>query len=211
MTEFGGEDEFPQEQDLPAQWTGQGDLHPLTPMGQPPPPQPPPPPPPAPRKWYQLPSSGRGRWLGIAARVIGVLMTVAVLFVGAGVAYIWLTSAGVSDNVPTDAAIGECYDRTGSKQPVECDGPHHFEVFTGAFYPQAKEYPGVVGRSLGNQVCDEEFEIYTGESYWSSDLDYTEVFPSEEDWLESERFTICVLHHSELKVLDSRQGTWATP
>jgi hypothetical protein len=131
------------------------------------------------------------------------------LLVAAGTAWLLFAANSVNDNVPADAWIDECYKNDGSNEPVDCDGPHHFEVYSAGFYPDDMDYPNLLVRSLGVDLCEDDFEAYTGDNYFDprTDYDYTARYPSEEGWRQGQRYVLCVLTHTELSQLNSRAGT----
>ncbi len=109
------------------------------------------------------------------------------------------TNVGVVEaNVPSSARIGECYDNNDSKLPVPCDGSHRFEVFEIVVYDYGVDYPNNLLKTLGNELCDDQFEVYTGENFYLSDFQYLEVYPSEQDWAEGDRWVACVIHRDGL-------------
>lgn len=119
-----------------------------------------------------------------------------------GLALLGANSRFVESTVPTTALIGECYERGNpTRSPVPCDGRHHYEVYSSIWFPQDMEYPNRLERLLGNDVCEEDFELYTGENYWTSDLEYSVPFPTEEEWNAGDRFTVCALHDAEFGAL----------
>ncbi len=141
-------------------------------------------------------SRGPGFWILL---VTGVLVLAAVGLLAIGVAFNVWSGSTASKNVPADSELLACYGRDGSKQPVPCSSTHYFEVYSAARYPADTPYPGAIARSAGLEICEEDFALHTGTSYYdlSSDLNYSLVFPSEDEWNAGDRLVLCVLHHLE--------------
>lgn len=148
---------------------------------------------------------GKGRLVLLG---VGILLVALVAFVGLVVLYVAIVAGAADDNVPNTAWLGECYGNDGSFEPVSCDGPHHYEVFDIVEYEADLEYPGRFDRSVGNDVCDESFEAYTGDSIMdlSSPYDYAEIYPTPEEWEDGVRLVPCALLHTELDRFDRRVG-----
>ena len=161
-----------------------------------------PPPPPVPNAPAVGESAPKKRWTGgkIALLVVGVSLLVVGGFLALVAVFIWGSQEVVDQAVPRDALIGECFDRhDSSREPVPCDSPHTYEVYAYIeFYP-GYPYPSGLERLGGSEVCIEEFEVYTGEDYWTSSLDYSIPYPTEEEWEAGDLVTVCALHHSELR------------
>jgi hypothetical protein len=117
-----------------------------------------------------------------------------------------VTSDAAAENVPSDAWFGECYDNSGSKRPVPCDGSHYYEVFSVVEYELEEDYPGAVLRRVGNPICEEDLEDATGESFLLSDYSYAEVYPTPEQWADGVRQVPCVLFKTESGPLTGRRG-----
>lgn len=148
----------------------------------------------------------RKRKLLIFAGVVSVALAG---LVGLGVAYLYFSYAQLNNSVPADAWIGECYARSDSQRPVDCSGPHHYEVYSAGVFDRDVEYPGRIDRIIfGLDLCEEDFEAYTGDSPMSltSDYQYDVRYPSSEGWDRGERYVLCVLSHAEGRELDGLSG-----
>ena len=168
-------------------WQGQaqGWMPPATPAHPPPPPTP---------DGKQRVWSRKKSFALFVTLLLGLVVVVAVFYI-----FIETTGlAAVEANVPSTASIGECYDDNGSKVPVPCDGSHRFEVFEIVVYDHGVGYPGNLSKTFGNELCDDQFEVYTGENYYLSELHYQEVFPSEQDWVEGDRWVPCAIYRENL-------------
>lgn len=153
-------------------------------------PSPPEPPPPA--------KKSRSPWVWILL-VAALLLLAAIGLIVIGVAFNVWSGSTATKNVPADSELLACYGRDESKQPVPCTGTHYFEVYSGVRYPADAPYPGAITRSAGLEICEEDFKLHTGVSYYnlSSDLNYSLVFPSEDEWNAGDRQVLCVLQHLE--------------
>lgn len=180
-------------------------------MPAPPMPAPPMPAPPMPGAPMPAPPVAAPRRRGkrrVVLVVVAIVLVCLILLAGLLAAYMVVVGGSIADNVPRSAEVGQCYGDDGSLQPVDCDGPHHFEVFAIVEYHAWVDYPGRFRRLLGNVLCDESFELYTGKSILdlSSPYDYSEVYPSGEDWENGARLVPCVMFHDELDQLNGRVG-----
>ena len=146
----------------------------------------------------------RRGWSGLR---IGLVVTavVVVCVAAVGVLYVQLTTSLVDDGVPESAEIGECFGTSANQGAISCDGPHRFEVFSAIIYDEAP-YHDRITRALVHPICEEDFEIYTGQNFYTSAYDVAERYPSEESWDSGNRLTLCVLFHSEGRVMNSRVG-----
>ena len=126
--------------------------------------------------------------------------------VAAGVGYILATGAFAGDNVPTDAWVGECYGRDGTKEPVPCSEPHYFEVFEVAIYDDATGYPNRFERNLGIDVCDDTLSELLNQNLILADYDYTAIYPTAEEWENGERFVPCAAFHIDLDPITGYLG-----
>ena len=140
------------------------------------------------------PGWGTGRILGVVGLgvvVLGVLIVVGLF------ALLSFGQSSVNASVPTDAFIGDCFVRgVSTGEPVSCDERHHYEVYSYIeFFDD--QYPSRLERLAGADICEEDFERYTGQNYWTSSLDYSIPYPTEEEWNAGDRETVCVLHDAE--------------
>ncbi|MEM9134148.1 MAG: septum formation family protein [Actinomycetota bacterium] len=139
---------------------------------------------------------------------LGVVVVVGVLAVI--VAVVVASSSAVEASVPSDAWYDECYAEDDSQQPVDCRGPHSFEVYSAVLFPDDLGYPSRVDRLVGLDLCEEDFEAYTGDRYLdlTGDYDYAVRYPSRSEWEDDgDRIALCVLHHVELDEFRGRAGT----
>ena len=159
---------------------------------------PPPPSPGVPSPTTPMPAK-RSFWTGgrLAALVIGVISLVGAAVIGAGVLFVRVSQDAAAQSVPTTAAIGQCFERDGDQLPVSCSGEHHFEVFSVIIWDLDAGHPSRFDL-LGNDICDEDFESYTGSSYWTSMFDYTVVVPTRDEWDNGDRVGVCALHGNDL-------------
>jgi hypothetical protein len=137
-------------------------------------------------------SSGKVAVLVVGIVVFGIVALVIFSMVFAS----WSTSV-IDDNVPLNAEIGSCYGRFDDRLPVSCESLHHYEVFSLIEYPSDATYPGRLERLTGADICEQDFESYTGQSYWTSPLDYSIPLPTEDAWAAGVRTTVCVLHDAD--------------
>lgn len=137
----------------------------------------------------------------VALIVGGLVLLLAVVIAFSGFALVVGQSA-VEATVPRDALVGQCFNAdTGLREPVSCDSPHHFEVYSLIEFFPGEPYPSRLGRLTGSTICQEDFETYTGENFWTSQLDYSIPYPTEEEWNDGDLETLCVLHHAEFDEL----------
>lgn len=126
--------------------------------------------------------------------LLGLLVVVIVAgLIGISLVVAGFQQSGAEANVPWTASIGECYGSDESFSVVPCSGSHSFEVFTAVVYEDHVAYPGRFERSLGNLLCDEDIEEFTGVSYFAGAYSYAEIYPSEQEWADGERWVLCAL------------------
>ena len=145
---------------------------------------------------------------GRIALLVGLGVSVLlVLLVAIGVWGISTSQNLVASSVPRAAQVGDCFAGRGeSLEPVSCDAPHRFEVYSLIeFYPGAP-YPSRFERLAGSPICQADLEAYTGQNFWTSDLDYSIPYPTEAEWLAGDLETVCVLHHENLEELTGSQA-----
>ncbi len=116
---------------------------------------------------------------------------------------------GGGEVVPADElAVEDCLIPVGddvmveSVELIDCDDPHEAEVFA-QFDVDPDDLPegtgpdGYPGGSeltwFGQDECQDRFEDYTGESYWTSRYDVLVVTPSFSSWSEGDRAVTCLL------------------
>lgn len=141
--------------------------------------------------------------------VVSVFLLIALL-VTAGVLMLTSSQSAVEAAVPRDAEVGQCYGEVDDGfAEVSCGTPHLFEVYSLIEFFPGEPYPNRFERLTGSQICQEDFEQYTGQNFWTSDLDYSIPFPTEAEWLAGDLITVCVLHDSEMSELTGSQSRFA--
>jgi len=127
-------------------------------------------------------------------RLVILIILVGITLLGAAMmGFYAFSQSQVTNSVPPLAEVGDCYAADESMEPVPCEGPHVYEVFSAVVYDYDTEYPGRLSRSLGNAVCTEDLERFTGVGYITGAWDYAEVYPSEDDWNAGNRVVVCAL------------------
>ena len=142
------------------------------------------------------PRSGLGRaWAGLILGVIGVLLFIGVIVVGALLGW-------YDDDVAADELeVGQCVELDADATQVttlplvDCDDPHQGEVFHVATLEGGDEFPGeetVAAR--GQEVCvGDAFEDYVGTPYLRSELELYTVYPSSFTWERGDREIVCLV------------------
>jgi hypothetical protein len=140
------------------------------------------------------PGSGRGRaWAGLILGIIGLLLFVGVVVVGAILG--WYDD----DVAATELEVGQCVeldvDATQlSRLPlVDCDEVHQGEVY---FVQDldGDEFPGEesAGRQGQDLCAGDAFEDYVGTPFMRSALQFYVAYPSEETWADGDREIVCI-------------------
>ena len=111
---------------------------------------------------------------------------------------------------------GDCFDdppgiitedtEVESVDAIPCDQPHDNEVFH-VFELPSGPFPGdATLNEEAAEVCIPEFEAYTGQDYFESDLDIFPITPTEQTWeLGDERTVVCALYDLDLNKLTGSQ------
>lgn len=129
------------------------------------------------------------------------------------------TAPGLT-NPPADrpdapaATVGVCFDapgfRTGAPvdidaaTPINCQQLHDEEVFALLNHaaPPGTPYPGDDAvRSYSLDVCLDAFEPYVGTPYGESSLDFSAVWPDENQWSGGDRRIVCFLYDADFQKL----------
>jgi predicted small secreted protein len=115
-----------------------------------------------------------------------------------------------------EVRVGDCFDdgqlsaEASEVQEVDaipCDQPHDNEVYAIFELPDG-DYPGeeaVVEQS--GEGCDERFAEFTGTAYQDSQLEITQLFPTEDSWNTlDDREVVCAVYDPSGPVEGSLQG-----
>jgi hypothetical protein len=140
------------------------------------------------------PGSGLGRaWAGLILGIIGVLLFIGIIVVGAILGWYG------DDVAATELEVGQCVEldpnatQVTTLPLVDCDEVHQGEVYFVQDLP-GEEFPGVESAgSQGQELCaGDAFEVYIGTPYLRSTLELYTVYPSEETWDDGDREIACI-------------------
>ena len=92
--------------------------------------------------------------------------------------------------------VGQCVQNAKSEkisdlQVIDCAKPHQAEIFYTVELSAKQRIPEEDLSDYARDTCIDAFEGYVGRSYEESELDTTELYPSEESWATGERTIAC--------------------
>ena len=92
--------------------------------------------------------------------------------------------------------VGQCVQNAESEkisdlQVIDCAKPHQAEIFYTVELSAKQRIPEEDLSDYARDTCIDAFEDYVGRSYEESELDTTELYPSEESWATGERTIAC--------------------
>lgn len=92
--------------------------------------------------------------------------------------------------------VGQCVQNAESEkisdlQVIDCAKPHQAEIFYTVELSAKQRIPEEDLSDYARDTCIDAFEGYVGRSYEESELDTTELYPSEESWATGERTIAC--------------------
>ena len=92
--------------------------------------------------------------------------------------------------------VGQCVQNADSEkisdlQVTDCAKPHQAEIFYTVELSAKQRIPEEDLSDYARDTCIDAFEGYVGRSYEESELDTTELYPSEESWATGERTIVC--------------------
>ena len=92
--------------------------------------------------------------------------------------------------------VGQCVQNAESEeisdlQVTDCAKPHQAEIFYTVELSAKQRIPEEDLSDYARDTCIDAFEGYVGRSYEESELDTTELYPSEESWATGERTIAC--------------------
>ena len=95
-----------------------------------------------------------------------------------------------------DVEVGQCVQNAESEeisdlQVTDCAKPHQAEIFYTVELSAKQRIPEEDLSDYARDTCIDAFEGYVGRSYEESELDTTELYPSEESWATGERTIAC--------------------
>jgi hypothetical protein len=142
------------------------------------------------------PGSGLGRaWAGLILGIVGVLLFVGIIVVGAILG--WYDEDVAAD----DLEVGQCVEldidatEIASLPLADCDEVHQGEVFFVEELEDGGSYPGeesVIQR--GQELCSgDAFEAFVGSPYLESELEIYTLYPTEETWDRGDREVACIV------------------
>ncbi len=117
-----------------------------------------------------------------------------------------LVLAACGGTAVDDVGIGDCFDDPDSQivaslDLIDCAEPHDNEVFASVNMSGAS-FPGDDGvADFAFEACFDPFEVYVGESYADSPLDYIYLGPTQESWDDGDREVLCILYSADLAKL----------
>ncbi|MGV0644378.1 septum formation family protein [Mycolicibacterium sp. XJ2546] len=182
-----------------------------TPPGQPPPYGPPPPPyggqqyPPPPPPPYSAPPPGgyyypppqnpKSNRTKVLLIVLGVIVGVIVLVVGAIIALFLIV--GKDTVTATDVKVGDCLKeipsgtRVLTVQTTGCDEPHAGEVFAVLLMPDG-DFPGQDAIDDYADKCGPELASYSPAAMEDDTIQMYVLYPTAETWAEGDRAVTCI-------------------
>ncbi|MGV0713973.1 septum formation family protein [Mycolicibacterium sp. XJ662] len=180
-----------------------------TPPGQPPPYGPPPyggqqypPPPPPPYSapppggyYYPPPQKPKSNRTKVLLIVLGVIVGVIVLVVGAIIALFLIV--GKDTVTATDVKVGDCLKeipsgtRVLTVQTTGCDEPHAGEVFAVLLMPDG-DFPGQDAIDDYADKCGPELASYSPAAMEDDTIQMYVLYPTAETWAEGDRAVTCV-------------------
>lgn len=97
---------------------------------------------------------------------------------------------------PAEPQAGQCVQNAESEeisglQVTDCAKPHQAEIFYTVELSAKQRIPEEDLSDYARDTCIDAFEGYVGRSYEESELDTTELYPSEESWAAGERTIVC--------------------
>lgn len=97
---------------------------------------------------------------------------------------------------PAEPQVGQCVQNAESEeisglQVTDCAKPHQAEIFYTVELSAKQRIPEEDLSDYARDTCIDAFEGYVGRSYEESELDTTELYPSEESWAAGERRIVC--------------------
>ena len=124
------------------------------------------------------------RTLALASSVVALSMTLSACSL-------------LGDNTSAfDVEVGQCVQNAESEeisdlQVTDCAKPHQAEIFYTVELSAKQRIPEEDLSDYARDTCIDAFEGYVGRSYEESELDTTELYPSEESWATGERTIAC--------------------
>ena len=98
----------------------------------------------------------------------------------------------------TELKIGDCFSDNaldGSTDPVpaiSCDKKHDDETFVIVKAPNRTDYPGDFALSkTADALCPPLFEQFVGAPLNRTNLDYSEIYPTQDSWKNGDRAVLC--------------------
>ncbi len=113
----------------------------------------------------------------------------------------------------TELRIGDCFSDNaldGSSDPVptvSCDKQHDDEAFVIVKTPNVTDYPGDWALSkTADALCRPLFEKFVGAPLDRTNLDYSEIYPTEDSWNNGDRAVLCYAFEDDNPVTGVLEG-----
>lgn len=128
-----------------------------------------------------------------------------------------LASCGLFGGNVFDLEVGDCFNdgdlgegatEVDNVPIVDCEEPHHNEVFA-TFDITEADFPGdAATQEIAFEGCVDRFDAFVGLPYEDSTLDVTYLYPTQTTWDDGDREIVCAVYRLDgIKVTGTLEGS----